>query len=95
MESDCCGAYTSMWEYGLCPDCMEHCDFNEVEDEDPEMWQFEHSASIASEFINDVLLNQLDKFELDNDDETYAYLEIQLSNSTLYPTKEVMRYLHD
>ncbi len=29
----------------------------ELEDEDPEMWQYEHSAIIASEFINDVLLN--------------------------------------
>ena len=46
---------------------------NEVEDEDPEMWQYEHSAIIASEFINEVLLEQLDKFELDNDDDTYIY----------------------
>ena len=45
----------------------------EVEDEDPEMWQYEHSAIIASEFINEVLLEQLDKFELDNDDDTYIY----------------------
>lgn len=33
MESDCCGAYTSMTEYGICPECMEHCDFID-EDED-------------------------------------------------------------
>ena len=35
MESDCCGAHTEMWEYGLCPECLEHCDFiDEDEDED-------------------------------------------------------------
>ena len=45
----------------------------ELEDEDPEMWQYEHSAIIASEFINDVLLEQLDKFEHDNDDDQYIY----------------------
>ena len=31
----------------------------EVEDDDPEMWQFEHSAIIASDFINDVLLETM------------------------------------
>ena len=34
MESDCCGAYTSMWEYGLCPDCLEHCEFIEIEEDE-------------------------------------------------------------
>jgi hypothetical protein len=35
MVSDCCGAYTDMTEYGLCPDCLEHCEFiDEDEDED-------------------------------------------------------------
>jgi hypothetical protein len=37
------------------------------------MWQYEHSAIIASDFINDVLLEQLDKFENDNDDDKYIY----------------------
>lgn len=31
--STCCGAYTDMEEVGLCPECLEHCDFEE-EDED-------------------------------------------------------------
>jgi hypothetical protein len=31
--STCCGAHTNFTEYGLCPDCLEHCDW-EVEDED-------------------------------------------------------------
>lgn len=35
MISDCCGAYTEYEEYGLCPECMEHCDFvDDEEDED-------------------------------------------------------------
>ena len=33
MVSDCCGASTSMTEYGLCPDCMEHCDFYDDEED--------------------------------------------------------------
>ena len=45
----------------------------EVDDEEYEIWQFEHSAIIASDFIEDVLLEQLDKFEHENDDEKYIY----------------------
>lgn len=32
--SSCCGAYTDMPEYGICPDCKDHCDFEEEEDEE-------------------------------------------------------------
>jgi hypothetical protein len=31
--STCCGAHTNFEEIGICPDCLEHCDFEE-EDED-------------------------------------------------------------
>lgn len=31
--STCCGAETDMTEIGICPECLEHCDF-EDEDED-------------------------------------------------------------
>ena len=31
--STCCGAYTDMEEIDICPECLEHCDF-EDEDED-------------------------------------------------------------
>jgi hypothetical protein len=31
--STCCGAETDMDEIGICPECMEHCDWEE-EDED-------------------------------------------------------------
>jgi hypothetical protein len=29
--STCCGAQTTMPEYGICPDCLEHCDWEEEE----------------------------------------------------------------
>ncbi len=31
--STCCGAHTTMEEIDICPDCLEHCDWEE-EDED-------------------------------------------------------------
>lgn len=33
--STCCGAHTTMPEMGICPDCLEHCDW-EDEDDEPE-----------------------------------------------------------
>lgn len=33
--STCCGAYTDIDEVGICPECLEHCDW-EDEDEDEE-----------------------------------------------------------
>jgi hypothetical protein len=36
MVSDCCGAATDMEEYGLCPDCLEHCEFYDDEDDEYE-----------------------------------------------------------
>lgn len=33
--SDCCGEHTDMEEYGICPGCLEHCEFID-EDEDDE-----------------------------------------------------------
>jgi|VirMetMinimDraft_7_1064189.scaffolds.fasta_scaffold498878_2 hypothetical protein len=34
MESDCCGAYSSCSDdIDICPDCGEHADWNECEDE--------------------------------------------------------------
>ncbi len=34
--STCCGAYTDMWEIDLCPDCLEHCDWEEEDEEEVE-----------------------------------------------------------
>jgi hypothetical protein len=30
--STCCGAETDMEEVGICPECLEHCDFEEDEE---------------------------------------------------------------
>jgi len=34
MYSDCCGAYSEMPEIDICPDCMEHCEFHDEEEEE-------------------------------------------------------------
>ena len=31
--STCCGAHTTMPEYYICPDCREHCDWEDDDDE--------------------------------------------------------------
>ena len=33
--STCCGAETDMDEIGICPECMEHCDWEEEDEEEP------------------------------------------------------------
>ena len=33
MYSDCCGAETIETDMGICPDCLEHCEFINQEDE--------------------------------------------------------------
>ena len=32
--SICCGASAEYDEYGICPDCLEHCDFIDEETDD-------------------------------------------------------------
>ena len=39
--------------------------------DEKEMQQIEDSAMVASDFIHDTLLPQLDEFEMDNDDREY------------------------
>lgn len=38
--STCCGAYTTETDFGLCPDCMDHCDFEEEEEDDDALFDF-------------------------------------------------------
>ena len=33
--SICCGAETDMDEIGICPECMEHCDWEDEDEEEP------------------------------------------------------------
>ena len=30
--STCCGAETEYEDYGICPECLEHCDFETIEE---------------------------------------------------------------
>ena len=32
--STCCGAHTNYSEVDICPDCLEHCDWEEDEEEE-------------------------------------------------------------
>ena len=32
--STCCGAHTNFTEIDICPDCLEHCDWEDEEDSD-------------------------------------------------------------
>tara|TARA_R110001632_G_scaffold68492_1_gene160504 strand:+ start:1143 stop:1265 length:123 start_codon:yes stop_codon:yes gene_type:complete len=33
LSSDCCGAETTEMDMGICPDCLEHCEFTYEDDE--------------------------------------------------------------
>ena len=35
--STCCGAETDMDEIGICPECMEHCDWEDEEEDEEEI----------------------------------------------------------
>ena len=49
--STCCGAETDMTEIGICPDCLEHCDFEEDEEEEIQK-DIETENQIEEEQIN-------------------------------------------
>ena len=44
----------------------------EVEEELYEDWQYEHSTQMATEFIENNIFRELDKFDFENDDESYV-----------------------
>ena len=50
--STCCGAHTNFDEIDICPDCLEHCDWEEEEDEE-ELEQDRHNEiALEQEQIN-------------------------------------------
>jgi hypothetical protein len=49
--STCCGAHTTMPEIGICPDCLEHCDWEE-EDKDELEKDFQSENQLDQEQIN-------------------------------------------
>ena len=52
--STCCGAHTTMEEIDICPDCLEHCDW---EDED------EDEVEADKEADNQIAQTKIDKYE--------------------------------
>lgn len=51
--STCCGAETDMDEIGICPECLEHCDWEEEdEDEDEIQKDIDAENQIDDELIN-------------------------------------------
>ena len=47
--STCCGAETDYPEVDICPDCLEHCDWEEEEEEDEEEKEQDRQNEIALE----------------------------------------------
>ena len=52
--STCCGAETDMTEIGICPECLEHCDWEEEDEEDVEA---------DKEADNQIAQAKIDKYE--------------------------------
>lgn len=50
--STCCGAYTDMDEIGIYPDCLEHCDFEDEEDEEELEQDRQNEIALEQEQIN-------------------------------------------
>ena len=50
--STCCGAHTTMEEVDICPDCLEHCDWEEEEDEEELEQDRQNEIAIEQEQIN-------------------------------------------
>lgn len=53
--STCCGAYTDMEEVGLCPECLEHCDFEEEDEEEME------EDTKANNQVDEILLREAEE----------------------------------
>lgn len=49
--STCCGAHTNFSEIDICPDCLEHCDWEEEDKEELEEDK-ETDQKIEESFIN-------------------------------------------
>lgn len=51
--STCCGAETDMTEIGICPDCLEHCDWeDEEEDEEEKEQDRQNEIALEQEQLN-------------------------------------------
>ena len=79
-------------------------DTKEIEQEDEyEPWQYEHSVEVAQDFIEEILLPQLEDFESSNDDDyvngtaTYGlFIElIQQLSMYGYTEKDLVNTVND
>ena len=50
--STCCGAHTTMEEIDICPDCLEHCDWEDEEDEEELEQDRQNEIALEQEQIN-------------------------------------------
>ena len=50
--STCCGAHTTMPEMGICPDCLEHCDWEDEEDEEEKEQDRQNEIALEQNQIN-------------------------------------------
>lgn len=50
--STCCGAHTTMLEIGICPDCLDHCDWEEEEDEEEKEQDRQNEIALEQEQLN-------------------------------------------
>lgn len=46
--------------------------FDEMTEEEKEIWQFVHSVELAEDFLAEELLPQLEEFETNNEDSNYV-----------------------
>ena len=53
--STCCGAETDMDEIGICPECMEHCDWEEEDEEEIAKDQKEQNE------VDEIMLRETDE----------------------------------
>jgi hypothetical protein len=53
--STCCGAYTDMEEIDICPDCLEHCDWEEEDEEEME------EDTKANNEVDEILLREAEE----------------------------------
>ncbi len=45
--STCCGVEAENEHYGICPECLEHCDFKDYDSDDDEIFNnFNHEGGI-------------------------------------------------
>ena len=57
--STCCGAHTNFEEIGICPDCLEHCDWEE-EDEETSQEELEQDRE-TDRLLEQEKINKYDK----------------------------------